>query len=183
MIPMLVGSILGSGSSGAATNYYSIATASPVSVSTITFSSIPATYTHLQLRLLSRNATSASNYLAIRVNGDSTSGNYPRHYLGGNGSSAYAGASVPDSTWAWTSADNSLAANIFGVSVVDLLDYANTNKYKTMRALDGFDANGSGQVQLDSGLWQSTAAINSITIYTFGPNFATGSQFALYGVK
>jgi hypothetical protein len=151
--------------------------------SSITFSSIPQNFTHLQLRAFTKNLGTSSNYVAIRVNGDSTNGDYTQHYLGGNGSSAYSGASVPDSVWAWQSADNNSAANIFGVCVLDILDYTNTNKYKTMKNLNGFDANGSGQTQLNSGLWLSTSALNSILIYTFGPNFAQYSTFQLYGIS
>jgi hypothetical protein len=65
---------------------------------------------------------------------------------------------------------------------MDILDYANTNKFKTTRTLEGYDANGSGNVSLTSGLWQSTSAINSITITAVG-TFNQYSQFALYGVK
>ena len=70
---------------------------------------------------------------------------------------------------------------IFGTFIVDILDYANTNKYKTMRALDGFDANGSGYAVLWSGNWRSTSAVSTITIT--GGTFAQYSSFALYGIK
>jgi hypothetical protein len=70
-----------------------------------------------------------------------------------------------------------------------LLDYQNTNKFKTIRNLQGFDANGDGSgaryyaIRFFSGLWQSTSAITSITITAPNGNWATGSSFALYGIK
>jgi hypothetical protein len=67
---------------------------------------------------------------------------------------------------------------------MDIVDYTNTNKYKTSRAFAGFDANGSGMLAVTSGLWMSTTAINSITFTSDASgNFAQYSSFALYGVK
>ena len=76
-------------------------------------------------------------------------------------------------------------SNAFAGSVTDILDYANTNKYKTVRHLGGLDVNASGdyRISLISGLWMSTAAITSITINPSNNNFAQGATFALYGVK
>jgi hypothetical protein len=71
----------------------------------------------------------------------------------------------------------------FGVGVASILDYTNTNKYKTSRILCGYDANGSGFSLLYSGLWQNTAAITSITMFPNSGNFEQYSSFALYGVR
>jgi hypothetical protein len=178
----LILGILDSGAAGAANSYESIATFSPSGVTTVTFSSIPSTYTHLQLRLLTRTATSASDFIAMRFNGDSGS-NYGFHSLFGNGASAGASSSTPDTVIAWNIADGGDAASVFNACVFDILDYANTNKYKTARFLEGHDFNGSGVIELRSGAWRNTAAITSIQVFTFGPNFATGSSIALYGIK
>ena len=74
---------------------------------------------------------------------------------------------------------------MFGAGVTDILDYTNTNKYKTLRNFSGFDENGSGTIRLSSSANIGTsAAINSIYIYTNGGgNIDVGSQFALYGIK
>ena len=181
MISSLVGIIASSGGV-AGGDYESIATYSPSGVTTVTFSSIPSTYQHLQLRLLTRTATSASDFIAIRFNGDSGS-NYGFHNLYGNGSAAGASSTTPDTVIAWNVADGGDAANVFNACVFDILDYANTNKYKTARFLEGHDFNGSGVIELRSGAWRSTSAITSIEVFTFGPNFATGSSIALYGIK
>jgi len=73
-------------------------------------------------------------------------------------------------------------ANIRGGFIVDILDYANTNKYKTVRSLNGNDANGSGSMNLSSNVWLSTAAITSLTLSS-SSDFRQYSSFALYGIK
>jgi hypothetical protein len=68
---------------------------------------------------------------------------------------------------------------------MDILDYANTNKYKTVRTLSGYDLNNAtyGALRSYSGLWMNTNAITSIKFYADGVNLAQYSQFALYGIK
>jgi hypothetical protein len=78
---------------------------------------------------------------------------------------------------------NTAAANVFGAGIIDLLDYADTNKFKTLRALSGTDNNGSGHIIFGSGLYQETTAISSVTLEANGVNWLTGSHFALYGIK
>ena len=79
----------------------------------------------------------------------------------------------------------SATANAFGVTIIDILDYANTNKYKTFRSLVGSDTNDTnGAVGLASGSWRSTSAITSITLSNnVSGNLAQYSSFALYGIK
>ena len=182
-----IAAILGVGG-GAANSYESIATVTVGAggSSTITFSSIPSTYKHLQIRALVRSnyASSASQNAYIQFNGD-TAANYSYHELTGQGSTAGAGGSAnvtgPRIINYTTTAG---LANTFGVGVVDILDYADTNKYKTYRSLNGNDQNGSGYVILFSGNWRSTSAISSIVIGdNGGGTFQQYSSFALYGVK
>jgi hypothetical protein len=143
--------------------------------STVTFSSIPSGYSHLQIRGIS-NATLSGGYL--RFNGDSGT-NYATHYLNGNGSTASAGA-VTSSTYIYGILNGSAT---YAASIVDILDYTNTNKYKTTRTLSGADENGSGYVNFTSGVWMNTAAVTSITLSPQSGNFAQYSTFVLYGVK
>lgn len=155
--------------------------------STITFSNIPATYTHLQIRGIARSTRSNSNNnLYIGFNGDTTTGNYNAHFLLGDGASAsgnqLSGITGMGSIYSVNVAATS-TANVFGGVVIDILDYANTNKYKTMRTLSGYDANGSGNIGLLSGLWMNTAAVTSINLATYYDQYATYSSFALYGIK
>jgi hypothetical protein len=145
----------------------------------VTFSSIPSTYTHLQIRL-SGNAGSSDTF--YRLNGD-TGSNYIRHYLYGSGTSAAAGASLAQSSGSLGYIAVTADTNIFGAAVFDLLDYANTNKYKTTRSLTGYDNNGGGLIVLYSGLWLNTAAVTSITVLPNTGNFNQYTSVALYGIK
>jgi hypothetical protein len=160
-------------------SYESIATVTVGSggASDVTFSSIPSTYTHLQIRFLARSSGSPDT--KVQYNSDTTTTNYRTHLLYGDQASAVA------STLANTAYVGYIAtaSNTFGASVVDVLDYANTNKYKTARSLAGYDANGSGYAILYSHLWMSTSAITSIKIYPDSGNFTQYSSFALYGIK
>jgi len=152
---------------------------------TVTFSSIPATYKHLQIRMLARTSnTTGINWTGlIRFNSD-TASNYTYHGLRGDGSSAisYAGTSQTSSL-AVITGDDATSLLGWGVGVTDILDYANTNKYKTIRTLTGFEENGSGMVELTSGVWMSASAITSINIRVDTGTFNQYSQFALYGIK
>jgi hypothetical protein len=156
------------------------------STSSVTLTSIPSAYRHLQLRVFARSAQAASSdALYLRFNGDFTN-NYSRHSLSGNGSAVSADAFFPENVvFAGTIAAASSTSNVFGSYVIDVLDYTDTNKNKVLRSLGGYDANGSGVVDFRSSNWNSTAAITSITLanYTAGANFAAGTQFALYGIK
>jgi len=168
--------------------YDSLATVTVgTAVSSITFAGIPNTYKHLQIRLSARvtGSTTDSNIVAY-FNADTTAGNYPQHVLYGEGSAASSGYSPNDPNLAiGRTPGASSSANIFGLGVADILDYTNTNKNKTVRALSGQDQNGSGIVLLNSGLWRSTVAISTITLsaQSGNGNLAQYSQFALYGVK
>jgi hypothetical protein len=151
----------------------------------INFTSIPLTYKHLQIRVIA--LPSAADQLVCRVGNGSidTGSNYSRHTLNGNGTNAAANGTA-----------NYGYFNIYGwrvggsttnpmVAIVDILDYANTNKYKTIRILSGMDSNGSGEVALNSGLWMNTASINQIRLYAEDGlgNWSTSSRFSLYGIK
>lgn len=153
----------------------------------VTFTGIPTGYKHLQIRALTRTDRSDTNdFMTVRFNSDSSSV-YAYHSLYGNGSSAGA-ADTGTSTgtpWSGVTAGGNAGASMFGAVIWDILDYQNTNKYKTLRLLSGTDQNATtGRIYFQSNLWQSTSAITSITIIpTYGTNFVTYSSFALYGVK
>ena len=151
----------------------------------ITFSSIPSTYTHLQIRGFHRTSnTGSSNWHAlIRFNSD-TGNNYTWHGLRGDGSSAIAyNAASQVYGLAIISGDDANTALSWGAGVVDVLDYANTNKNKTIRTLTGFDENGQGMIELLSSLWMNTSAVTSITLFPPSGTFLQNSSFALYGIK
>ncbi len=152
----------------------------------VTFSSIPQAYKHLQLRMFAKtDRADIEDVTLIQFNGD-TAANYSYHNVRGNGSAtASEGAASTSYIYLhFASTGNSGVSNIFSSSVLDILDYANTNKFKTTRSLHGFDANGSGRVYLASGNWRSTSAITSIVLdQQHGTNWKQYSHFALYGIK
>jgi hypothetical protein len=144
---------------------------------TITFSSIPSTYKHLQIRAVARSDYSAAVNVKATFNSD-TAANYAHHGLYGTGSSvASFGSTSQTSVIAAEASSTAESANIHYVAITDILDYANTSKFKTIRGLMG-----QSLIIMRSGLWQSTSAISSITLTAAFGNFTTASRFSLYGV-
>jgi hypothetical protein len=186
----------GLGAASAASNsvtpydgYESIATVYGSGGSTLTFSSIPSSFTHLQIRGISRLSTGGgSGTVGLQLNFNSDFGNNytANHVLYGNGSSALSASS--GTSMAFGSVVNfpqsAATSNAFGVVVADILDYANTNKYKTVRGLGGYDGNDTnGIVTFRSFAWMNTAAISNITFTSASGNFASGTVFELYGIR
>jgi hypothetical protein len=120
----------------------------------------------------------------LTVNGSSSG--YSYHNFRGTGSTVTAGgAGSLDRTYPALSlcSSGSGFTNIFGAGIIDILDYANTNKYKTIRTLFGVDGD-SNRIGLSSGSWQNTAAITSISLKDQnGGNFVQYTSVALYGIK
>jgi hypothetical protein len=188
MIANQIAGFLGVAGAVAATDYESIATVTVGAggTSTVTFSSIPSTYTHLQVRFIARTSNaSTGDGLAFRYNSD-TGNNYNYHYVFGDGSTTGAsGSSVAVSkNIIYRATGASAGASMFGAGIVDILDYKNTSKYKTARNLGGADSNGSGISIFTSGLWLSTSAITQIDITSDSSStIQQYSSFALYGIK
>jgi len=162
-----------------------VITVGPSGAANVAFTNIPSTYQHLQIRGIAKAAATASDSaydLRLSFNSNTTGSDYNEHYLYGNGSSVGAGVNTNNRIIGTSMGSGN--ASMFAINVYDILDYANTNKYKTVRTLSGWDANGSGQVTFFSQVWMKTNAINSITIdFNTGPSFGQHSQFALYGIK
>ena len=187
MLPSLIGIIASSGGGAAAGDYESISTVTVGAggAASVTFSSIPSTYQHLQVRFIARISTSdTAENTWLQFNGD-TGSNYSWHFLDGNGSSASSGGAASGTRIiAGRAGAANSGSNIFGANVLDVLDYASTNKNTTARILGGIDRNGDGNIRLDSGAWLNTAAVTSLTITpTTSNNFVQYSSFALYGIK
>jgi hypothetical protein len=185
----LLNTILGSLSSGvtvAPSSYESIATVTVGSggSASVSFTSIPADYTHLQVRGILRSTRALSQAgVLFRLNSD-TGSNYSFHALLGNGSGAFSNGSTNQTyiNMGELPAGNA-SSGIFGAFVVDILDYKDTNKFKTVRLLTGQDRNGAGEISFLSGNWRNTNVITSITIKEDISNMAQYSHFALYGIK
>jgi hypothetical protein len=155
--------------------------------SSITFSSIPATYTHLQLRGNGRSTTagSAQDELQLSFNGVSGS-SYAFHFIYGNSASVVASGGASQSyIRAGFLPRASATANVFGSAIIDIFDYASTSKNKTIRSFAGADLNDSNSITaFCSGLFMSLSAITSITLRPeSGNNFPANSSYSLYGIK
>ncbi len=156
----------------------------------IIFDDIPQTYKHLQIRGIGRSTTTGNgtDYLYIQFNGDNGS-NYAWHTLAGDGGSASAAAGSTQSVVRIGELPRvNQTASSFGAAVIDILDYTNTSKYKTVRGLSGMDYNGlsntlPGQINLRSGLWMNTSNIVSIKLYPEANNFVQYSRISLYGIR
>lgn len=163
-----------------------VATVPSGGVASVTFGSIPQTYTHLQVRVLGRtNRALFRDFIGINFNSD-TGNNYAYHQIDGTGTSAGSSGvtSFSEINTGYLGSANASNANAFGVIIIDILDYTNTNKNTTTRALGGFDDNGQGPIIFSSGLWMNTNAITSVLITPgVGTLFSEYSQFALYGIK
>mgnify|MGYP003333341508 CR=1 FL=1 len=185
MIPALTGILA---PHGLATSFESIATVTVGAggSASVSFTSIPSTYQHLQLRYIARDTGTGGggDNLAIRANSDSGT-NYTYHVLYGNGSAPGASGNT-SRTYSYTGlvSNGGNTASVFTAGVVDILDYSSSgSKYKTFRSLSGYDANGSGIVAMESCVWMNTNAITSLDITCTNGNYVQFSSFALYGVK
>jgi hypothetical protein len=181
----VISGLLAGGVAASTNSYESIATVTLGSAaSSISFSSIPSTFTNLQLRCLTKTSASGAPYaMQIRFNGD-TGNNYAYHRLIGNGSAASSLGTTSAAQASLNYMPTSAESNVFAGGVVDILDYTNTSKNTVHRTLGGYDANGSGYATFFSGVWLNTAAVTSITVISeSGSNLAQYSSFALYGIK
>jgi hypothetical protein len=165
-------------------DYDSIATANGTGSSgVITFTSISSSYKHLQIRLIAKDTGGVSPEIGVTFNSD-TAANYSRHRLTGNGTAAAAFGQANTSNIPFLGQVGlPTAASTYGVAIIDVLDYSNTNIYKTLRVLSGQDSNGSGGIDFTSGSWRNTAAISTVTVSLSGSNYTTASSIALYGIK
>ena len=149
--------------------------------SSYTFSSIPSTYKSLQLRI---NGISGggSGYVNVQLNGD-TGSNYYWHAI-------YLATTTNPAAYSLSSNRMTLGGMQIGPGpdpigiIADFVDYSSTSKNKTMKSYSGISRPfaGNSDINLLSGLWNNTAAINSITIYS-GANWTAGTTIALYGIK
>ena len=152
---------------------------------TVTFSGIPATYEHLQLRFSAReDATGADGALGLRFNG--VGSGYTYHRMSGSSSTASAGSSISQSAiWLYWCTSGAYKATNYAGTVVDILDYGNGSKNTTIQSTMGLAAStGTPRVVSLSGMWDDVAAVTSITLIVgFGSNIVRGSEFTLYGLN
>lgn len=163
----------------AGATYEPIATQTLASAATsITFSSIAASWTDLRLVFVGTGV--ASGNLLARVNGDSAT-NYSQTYLQGYGSGTNSGSGTSLTSFIITLAGSGLSTTIPQLYTIDFFSYAGSTN-KTILTTSSEDQNGSGTVVRTVQLWRSTAAITSIVLSNSGGNLAIGTTATLYGI-
>jgi hypothetical protein len=181
VIGAITAGLYGIGVPAVTNSYESIATVTVgTATPTISFSSIPSTYKHLQLRGIVRGGGESAVFATFNSNG-------------GNGHALYANGTIAGSyretggMMVSITPTGGSGADVYAATVTDILDYQDTNKYKTVRSLTGTEkdiAGGNPYIFLQSSLWQYTAAVSSISLtIAGGSNFAVDTQFALYGIR
>lgn len=138
----------------------------------VTFSSIPSTYTDLVL-VSNYRLNTGDNFLILRFNSD-TGSNYSFTNFYSEGTAA-----ASDRATSQTSARIGFYGSAQSNSIVNIMNYSNTTTNKTAISRD----NTNTYVITRVNLWRNTSAITSLTILTPGPNITSGSAFTLYGIK
>lgn len=163
-------------------DYESISTVTLTSSqSSIDFTSIPSTYKALQIRGISAGDFNTN----VRMRFNTSAGSYTYNGMQGGpgyGTGVYNASSTSQN--AITAYDQQLGnSTYFNGTIIDIVDYVNTNKYKTARTMSGVNNTTNGFTYFFGGTWFSTAAINQITLFPLSGIFYSGTTFALYGMK
>ena len=147
--------------------------------STVTFSSIPSTYTDLVV-VTSARCSSTANDIKLQFNGDSGS-NYSYTYLRGESGGASSSRGSNQGAMFLGYSAMSTDTNVWSPTILSIQNYSNTTTYKTVLSRTNIPS-GTTNVAATVGLWRSTSAISSITLFPGAFNFITGSTFSLYGI-
>ena len=156
------------------------------SASSVSFTGLGAysDYKHLQIRATHKTTggTDGSTFFIVRANSDSGN-NYAQHKLEGDGSTVSSeGFASQNGIYVTGTSPRAGETNIFGASILDVLDFSSTSKNTTFRFLAGSVPSNQEEINLTSGLYANTAAVTSIE-FTVSGDAATGSRFSLYGIK
>jgi hypothetical protein len=173
--------------------FQSIATLDASGTSSVTFSSIPQGYKHLQIRYIARSTlgTADTYYSQLRFNG-ATSG-YTHAMMSGNGQTPSGGFNSQTSAGSIVVGYTIPTAGdggTYGTGIIDIYNYSNGAMFTTTKATSGYNTNGvqsdtyvkGGMVMFSGSAWQSTSAVTSIQCYGVD-TYSSGSTFALYGIK
>jgi hypothetical protein len=146
---------------------------------TVTFSTIPATYTDLLLISNAGGIVNGSD-LRMRINGD-TGNNYSETYLSGSGSAVFSGRASNQSRFSLTYYGNMPSGSSRATIITQIMNYSNSTTNKTCLTRANSAATGTDAIVH---LWRNTSAITSISLLELGPTgFTDGSTFTLYGIK
>lgn len=151
-------------------------------VASVTFSSIPATYTDLILKVSCRTTRTASNLNILYVTLNTVTTNQTARFLYGDGSGLASG--VDTNIWGLVASTDAATTSTFGNSELVIPNYAAA--YNKSMAMDGVSETNASSAYaiMSSGLWSSTAAINSISLASStGNTIKEFSTFTLYGIS
>ena len=161
----------------------------------VEFTSIPATYEHLELRFTARgtDTTAATYYTSLNLQFGTgggavdTGANYSRHYMLQAGLVAGGNAGI-NQIWLGTienagSGTGTEHVGRYAAGQAEILDYANANKNTTILGLNGRHAYWSPEMRFNSGLWDATGAVDRIKLAPYTGSFVRGSEFTLYGLN
>ena len=149
------------------------------SAASVTFSSIPQTYTDLVLVMWTKPYSSSEGSIKLNWNSD-TGSNYSNTHLTGESAGAVSGRNT-NATSIAVSTGNALNNPRQPIYITNIMNYSNTTTYKTSLTRT---SESSAYVDAWVGLWRSTSAITSITVnITYIFNIGVGSTFTLYGIK
>jgi hypothetical protein len=146
--------------------------------SSITFNSIPQTYTDLMLVIHAYSTSTGNDNVGLIFNGD-TATNYSWCRIFGNGSVASSRTSNASQIGQGTF---NVGSSYYSPLIYNIMNYSNTTTYKNVFAKAASPAD---QITAIAGTWRSNSAITSLNInlYASGANYGTGSTFTLYGIK
>lgn len=146
----------------------------------LTFNGIPQTYKHLQVRGQVRRNVGLNSTAEMRFN-NVTSASYSFH-----GSKNTTGEYSINETFMrthWVHSNTINVADQYSAVIVDIFDYADMTKYKTIKSFGGHSMNASGIVSLYTGSFYSLDSVNSITIFNDGDIMVAGTSYTLYGIN
>ena len=148
-------------------------------VASVTFSSIPQTYTDFVLVVSNLSAASASNAFKMQVNSD-TGNNYSCTFVEGDGTLAESGRRT--STNSFNFMDQVIGTNAYSINIINFMNYSNTTTYKTVLSRS---STAGTAVEAAVNLWRNTNAISSFVIFfaASGNDIQSGTVFTLYGIK
>jgi hypothetical protein len=156
------------------------------SANTITFSSIPQNYKHLQVRFSAKNTITSSERIQMTMNGITTASyTRGRYFAAGTGSptgetlGGLTGINLDDAL------SISTGAGIVAGGFLDIADYTNSTRNKAVKGFYGQQGNKT-RIYIVGGFLLDTPPITSITFTTAGAItnlFATTTRFSLYGIR
>lgn len=177
-----------SGNLGPNSAYESIQTISPAGgTTTVLFTSIPQTYTHLQMRMYVRQTTQSAVRIQLNNTGGSSNGALYWWGLSSSTTGYYNGINT-NFNYAYYQVGTyyaSVAPNTYSPGIYDLYHYSSSLKNKSSRVLCGTEHAGgaTGGVELEKGIVTTTSPITTLEIVANGTSFQAGTYFALYGIK